>query len=93
MTNKNKIPSPEEIRNCLPDMEYFTQESEGIASVITAIEDGILGGCGDVEEYTPAISLLRKKAKKLTENLVEYTRIVNNLNAELYYGKYIRSGV
>ena len=56
MTNGNKILSPEEVRKCLPDMESFTQESEEIASVVAALEDGMLGGYANAEEYTPALS-------------------------------------
>lgn len=88
MTNGNVILSPEEIRNCLPDMESFTQESEEIASVVAALEDGMLGGYGNAEEYTPALSLLRKKTKMLSEKLSEATKIVNNLDVELYFGKH-----
>lgn len=88
MTNGNGIFSPEEIRKCLPDMEFFTQESEEIASVVAALEDGMLGGYANAEEYTPALSLLRKKTKILVEKLSEATRVINNLDVELHFGKH-----
>lgn len=88
MANGNKILSPEEIRKCLPDMEFFTQESEEIASVVAALEDGMLGGYANAEEYTPALSLLRKKTKILVEKLSEATRVINNLDVELHFGKH-----
>lgn len=88
MANGNKILSPEEIRKCLPDMEFFTQESEEIASVVAALEDGMLGGYANAEEYTPALSLLRKKTKILVEKLSEATRVINNLDIELHFGKH-----
>lgn len=91
MTNGNEILSPEEIRKCLPDMDFFTQESEEIASVVAALEDGMLGGYANAEEYTPALSLLRKKTKMLFEKLSEATRIVNNLDIELHFGKHEES--
>ncbi len=64
MTNQNKIPSPEEIRNCLPNMEYFTQESEEIASVIAAIEDGILGGLWRCRGIHTRNIIIEKKSQK-----------------------------
>ena len=88
MTNGNGILSPEEIRKCLPDMDFFTQESEEIASVVAALEDGMLGGYANAEEYTPALSLLRKKTKILVEKLSEATRVINNLDVELHFGKH-----
>lgn len=87
-TDGNEILSPEEIRECLPDMESFTQESEEIASVVAALEDGMLGGYANAEEYIPALSLLRKKTKMFSEKLSEATRIINNLDVELHFGKY-----
>ena len=91
MTNGNGILSPEEIRKCLPDMESFTQESEEIASAATTLEDGMLGGYADAEEYVPALSLLRKKSKMLVEKLTEATKIINNLDVELHFGKHEES--
>ena len=88
MTNGNGILSPEEIRKCLPDMDFFTQESEEIASVVAALEDGMLGGYANAEEYTPALSLLWKKTKILVEKLSEATRVINNLDVELHFGKH-----
>ena len=91
MTNGNEILSPEEIRKCLPDMDFFTQESEEIASVVAALEDGMLGGYANVEEYIPALSLLRKKTKMLSEKLSDATRTINNLDVELHFGKHTES--
>lgn len=79
--------SSEEIKQRLPNMEYLTQQSEEIASVINLLEDNFLYECGDVKEYIPAFSLLRKKAKNLVEKLTDATIAINNLDVELHFGK------
>lgn len=79
------------LENVCPIWTFFTQESEEIASVVAALEDGMLGGYANAEEYTPALSLLRKKTKMLFEKLPEATRIVNNLDIELHFGKHEES--
>ena len=45
-------------------MESFTQESEEIASVVAALEDSMLGGYANAEEYVPALSLRRIKNER-----------------------------
>lgn len=79
--------SSEEIKQRLPNMEYLTQQSEEIASVINLLEDNFLYECGDVKEYIPAFSLLRKKAKNLVEKLTDATIAINNLDVELHFGE------
>ena len=68
--------------NNLPNLEDVIIDCEGVASTLMIMEDLILSGCPQYENYLSAIILLRKRAEEITHNLINAQIVLEKINSD-----------
>ena len=68
--------------NNLPNLEDVIIDCEGVASTLMIMEDLMLSGCPQYENYLSAIILLRKKAEEITHVLMDAQDVLEKINSD-----------